>query len=131
MAKNTMRELTDKEIALLKGKHFAHVATIMSDGSPQVTPVWIDYEDGYIIVNTAEGRVKDRNARRDPRVAISILDESDPYVNVFFTKGRVVDFITEGADASIDALAKKYLDVDVYPGHRDDETRVIWKIAPE
>ena len=131
MAEQTMRQLTDKQIELLKGKNFAHLATIMPDGSPQVTPVWVDYEDGYIIVNTAEGRVKDRNVRRDPRVAISLLDESDPYRKLFFTKGRVVDFITEGADASIDALAKKYMDVDVYPGHRDDETRVILKIAPE
>ena len=131
MSEQTMRRLSDDEIALFKGKNFAHLATIMPDGSPQVTPVWVDYEDGHIIVNTAEGRVKDRNMKRDPRVAVSILDADDPYGSVFWTRGRVVDITPEGGDDSIDALAKRYRGTDTYEWRKAGEVRVIVKIAPE
>lgn len=131
MSEQTIRRLSDDEITLFKGKNFAHLATIMPDGSPQVTPVWVDYEDGYIIVNTAEGRVKERNMRRDPRVALSILDADDPYESVFFTRGRVVDITPEGGDDSIDALAKRYRGTETYEWRQAGETRLIVKIAPE
>ena len=132
MASTATKKLTEREVKLLTDPNLADLATLMPDGGPQVTPVWIDYEDGYIFVNTAEGRVKDRNVRRDPRVAISVFDSSNPYgQNVFTTRGRVVEITTEGAKEHIDRLAKKYLDMDVYPWHTETEQRVILKIQPE
>src|SRR5438094_7820003 len=89
-------------------KAFAQLATLMPDGSPQVTPVWFDVADGKVRINTARGRVKDRNLRRDPRVAIDIVDPDNPYRHVQI-RGRVARFTEDGADAHIDSLAKKYL----------------------
>lgn len=132
MASTATGKLTDREIKLLTDPNLADVATLMPDGSPQVTPVWIDYRDGLILVNTAEGRVKDRNVRRDPRVAISVFDTSSPYGdNVVTLRGRVIEVTTEGAKEHIDFLAKKYLGKDVYPWHQPNEQRVILKIQPE
>jgi PPOX class probable F420-dependent enzyme len=131
MAHAATKQLTDEQVKLFTDANFLHFGTIMPDGSPQVTPVWVDYRDGLVWVNSAEGRVKDRNVRRDPRVSLSILDEKDPYGGVFFSRGRVVDITTEGAKEHIDFLAKKYLGKDVYPWHRSDEQRVIYKIQPE
>src|SRR5215471_11589870 len=96
---------------LLKSKAFAHLATTMPDGSPQVTPVWFDYDGQHVIINTAEKRQKDRNLQRDGRVALSILDPENPY-RYLEVRGRIAERTTQGADASIDALAKKYLGVD-------------------
>ena len=115
---------------LLQGKTFAHVATLMADGSPQVSPVWIDEEDGLIIFNTAEGRLKPENLRRDPRVAISITHPDNPYENLL-VRGRVVALTHEGADQHIDALAQRYMGVDEYPLRQPGEERVIVKIEPE
>lgn len=131
MAPTATKELTDEQIKLFTDKNFLHFGTVNADGSPQVTPVWVDYRDGLVWVNSAEGRVKDRNVKRDPRVSLSILDEKDAYGKVFFSRGRVVEITTEGAKEHIDYLAKKYLDKDVYPWHRADEQRVIYKIQPE
>ena len=131
MASTETKQLSEREIRLLADPNIADLATLMPDGSPQVTPVWIEYEDGFIYVNTAEGRVKDRNVRRDPRVAISVFDPSNPYGdNVMWTQGRVVEVTTEGAKEHIDKLAKKYLGKDVYPWHTPTEQRVILKIQP-
>ncbi len=110
--------------------NFAHLATLMADGSPQVTPVWVDLEDGRILVNTAEGRAKPRNVRRDPRVAISITKQDNPYASAFI-RGRVVEMRHEGADELIDKLAKKYLGQDRYPWRQPGEQRVIMVIEPE
>jgi PPOX class probable F420-dependent enzyme len=107
-------ELTDKGIGLLKGKNIAFVASLMRDGSPQITPVWIDYDGHFILINTAEGRVKQKNFQRDPRVAISMVDPSNPY-NTLSIRGNVAEQTTEGADEHIDKLANKYLGVDKYP----------------
>ncbi|TLX71244.1 MAG: PPOX class F420-dependent oxidoreductase [Thaumarchaeota archaeon] len=116
---------------LLEGKNFAFVATLMKDGSPQITPTWIDLEDNIILVNTAEGRVKHKNVSRDPRVAVSIVDEKNPY-NMVTIRGRVVEQTTIGADVHIDKLAKKYLGVDKYPFRSPTtEKRIILKIKPE
>ena len=110
--------------------NFAHLATLMPDGSPQVTPVWVDLEDVRILVNTAEGRAKPRNVRRDPRVAISILRQDNPYASAFI-RGRVVEMRHEGADELIDKLAKKYIGQDRYPWRQPGEQRVIMVIEPE
>ena len=127
----TQKVLNDDQVRLFTEPNFADIATIMPDGSPQVTPVWVDHRDGHILVNTAEGRVKDRNMRRDPRVAISIWDPADPYAKVFFSRGRVVEVTKEGAEDHIDFLAKKYLGSDRYEWRKPGEERVIFRIAPE
>lgn len=110
--------------------NFGHLATLMADGSPQVTPVWVDLEDGRILVNSAEGRTKPRNVRRDPRVAISITRQDNPYASAFI-RGRVVEMRHEGADELIDKLAKKYIGQDRYPWRQAGERRVIMVIEPE
>lgn len=124
------RQMTDSTIELFKGKNFAFVASVMSDGSPQITPVWIDYDGRHILVNTAEGRTKQRNLARDPRIAVSIIDSGNPY-NTVSVRGEVVEQTTAGADEHIDRLAKKYLGVDKYPFRNPDEKRVILKIRPD
>lgn len=121
--------LTSKAVKLIEGKNFAHIATLMPDGSPQVSPVWIDHEDDRILVNTAVGRVKQKNLTRDPRVAISIADQSNPYDKVVI-RGRVLSQTNQGADAHIDKLAKKYIGKDRYPWRAPAEKRIIIKIEP-
>lgn len=110
--------------------NFAHVATLMPDGSPQVTPVWVDLDGERIVVNTAEGRAKPRNVRHDPRVAISIARQDNPYTSAF-VRGRVVEITQEGADELIDKLAKKYLGQDRYPFRQPGEQRVTIVIEPD
>jgi PPOX class probable F420-dependent enzyme len=110
--------------------NYAHVATLMADGSPQVTPVWVDIEGDRILVNTAEGRSKPRNVRRDPRVAISIVKQDNPYSSAF-VRGRVVEMRLEGADDHIDKLAMKYMGQESYPYRQAGEQRVIMVIEPE
>lgn len=115
---------------LLGGKNFAHVATVMADGSPQASPVWVDSEDGLVVFNTAEGRLKPENLRRDPRVAISIINSENPYERLLI-RGRAVELTHEGADQHIDALAKRYMGVEEYPLRKPGEVRVIVKVKPE
>jgi PPOX class probable F420-dependent enzyme len=114
---------------LQEKKAFAQLATLMPDGSPQVTPVWFQYKDGKFIVNTARGRIKDRNMSKDPRVALDIVDPDNPYMHLS-VRGKVVRKTEQGADESIDALAKKYLGKDTYPNRRPGEVRVIYEIEP-
>lgn len=109
---------------------FANLATINADGSPQVTPVWCDFDGTHLIVNTARGRLKDRNLQREPRVAVSILDPENPY-RYLGIQGRVTEMTEQGADAHIDRMAKKYLNKDTYPFRAPGEVRVIVKIEPE
>lgn len=116
--------------SLFKGKNFAFVASLMSDGGPQITPVWVDYDGKFILINTAEGRTKQRNFVRDPRVAVSVVDHENPY-NMVTIRGRIVEQTASGADEHIDKLAKKYLGVDKYPFRSASEKRVILKIKPE
>ncbi|HKB25694.1 MAG TPA: PPOX class F420-dependent oxidoreductase [Methylomirabilota bacterium] len=111
-------------------KAFAHLATLGRDGAPQVTPVWVDYDGTHVRFNTARGRVKERNLRRDPRVALALQDPDNPYRYVQ-VRGRVAEMTEKGADAHIDALAKKYLGQDRYPYRKADEVRVIVSILPE
>jgi len=127
-----MSQITEPVARLLKGKNFAYLSTLMKDGSPQVTPTCVDIDkDGNsILVNTAEGRTKHKNVSRDPRVAISISDQNNPY-NMVSISGRVIEQISEGADEHTDRLAKKYLGMDKYPYNSPNERRVILKIKPE
>ena len=115
---------------LFRQPAFANLATIMSDGSPQVTPVWCDFDGRYVIVNTAKGRVKDRNMRRDPRVALSIMDPGNGY-RYLEIRGKVAEITELGADAHIDKMAKKYLNLDKYPYRAPGEVRVLYRIVPE
>ena len=124
------REIDDSIIQLLTGKNFAFVATLMKDGSPQITPTWIDFEVDTILINTAEGRTKQKNVSRDQRVAISIVDQNNPY-NMVTIRGKVTEQTSKGADEHIDKLAKRYLGVDKYPFRSPTEKRVIIKVAPE
>lgn len=108
---------------------FAHVATLMPDGSPQVTPVWCDYDGALVWLNSAKGRLKDKNMRRDKRIALSVQDPANAY-RYLAMQGEVVEITENGADAHIDAMAKKYLGKDQYPNRRPGEVRVIYKIRP-
>jgi PPOX class probable F420-dependent enzyme len=129
MAKEA-NQITEPIAKLFEGKNFAFVATLMKDGWPQITPTWVDLEDGRILVNTAEGRLKQKNISRDDRIAISVVDQNNPYQMVTI-RARVVEQTKEGADEHIDKLAKKYLGVDKYPLHSPNEKRIILKIKPE
>lgn len=115
---------------LLTKKAFAHLGTIMPDGSPQVTPVWFDFDGNHVRVNSAKGRVKDKNMRRNAQVALAIQDPENPY-RYLAVRGRVVEVTENGADAHIDSLAKKYLGQDRYPNRKPGEIRVIYRIRPE
>jgi len=114
---------------LQQKKAFAHLATIMKDGSPQVTPVWFDYTNGHVRVNTAKGRVKARNLHEGSRVALSILDPDNAY-RYLQIRGRVVRVTEEGAEAHIDSLAKKYLGKDKYPYSQPGDVRIMYEIEP-
>ncbi len=111
-------------------KAFAHIATVMADGSPQVTPLWCDFDGTHILVNSAKGRVKDKNMRRDTRVALAIQDPENPY-RYLQVRGKVVEITEKGAEEHIDKLAKKYTGVDKYKKPSPDQVRVIYKIKPE
>jgi PPOX class probable F420-dependent enzyme len=127
-----MKEITEPVAKLIEDKNFAFFATLMENGSPQVTPVWVDLEKNTntILINTAEGRLKQENVDRDPRVAISVANNNNPYEMVTI-RGRVIEQITEGANEHIDKLAKKYLNLDKYPFMSPEEKRVILKIKPK
>jgi PPOX class probable F420-dependent enzyme len=122
--------IPEKYSDLLKQPTFAHLTTLMPDGSPQVTPVWFDFDGNHVIVNSAKGRVKDRNMRRDPRVAICIMDPKNPY-RYLEIRGKVGEITESGADAHIDKQAKRYLNLDKYPYRSPGEVRVLYKIVPE
>ena len=124
--------LTEPVIKIIKDKNFAFFGTVMKDGKPQVSPVWIDIEDNddIILINTAQGRIKHKNISRDPRVSLSIIDRNNPYSMVSI-QGTVIEQTTIGADQHIDKLAKKYLNIDRYPSHSPSIIRVICKIKPE
>ena len=126
--------ITDPSIAkLFEGKNFAFLATLMKDGSPQVTPTWVDIDknNNTILVNTAKGRVKHRNISTDPRVGVSVVDSSNPY-HMVSVRGKVIEQINgKEADDHIDKMAKKYLGKDKYPGRAPGEERLLLRIKPE
>ncbi len=122
--------IPEKYRDLFTKRAFASLATLMPDGSPQVTPVWCDLDGDLVIVNSARGRQKDKNIRRDPRVALAIIDPENPY-RYLEIRGRVVEITEQGADAHIDKMAKKYLGADKYPYRQPSEVRVMFKVQPE
>jgi PPOX class probable F420-dependent enzyme len=126
MAENRLEKYRD----LFQKKAFANLATLMPDGSPQVNPVWVDFDGQNLLVNSAKGRLKDRNMRRNPRVSLAISDPDNPY-RYIEVRGRVVDITEQGADQHIDKMAKKYMGVERYPGRAPGEVRVLYKIKPE
>lgn len=125
-------KLTDPRIReFFEGKNFAFLCSLMKDGSPHVTPTWVDVEDDNILINTALGRIKQTNISRDPRVALSIIDQNNQYEMVTI-RGKVIDQITgDAAEKHIDKLARKYIDMDKFPRRSKGERRVILKIKPE
>ena len=123
------KQLSPQELELLSEPQIATVATVMADGSPQLTPVWIDTDGEAILFNTAKGRVKYRNLLRNPKVAVTVVDKNDFYrlVNVRGT----AEIVEQGADEHIDKLAKKYLGADSYPWRKEGEQRVIVRVVPD
>jgi len=116
---------------LFEGKNFVYIASLMKDGSPQVTPTWVDIDNDTILVNTAVGRLKHKNISRDGRVALAIAEHDNPY-DMVTIRGKVVDqIIGQEAEEHIDKLAKKYLGKDKYPFRAPGERRVLLKIKPE
>ena len=115
---------------LLQEPAYCQLATLMPDGSPQNTQVWVDTDGKHILINTAQGRQKERNVQRDPRVAVNVVDPTNAW-RIAMVRGRVVEITTDGADELIDQLAKKYLNEETYPFRRPEEVRVTLKILPE
>ena len=114
---------------LFQQKNLIFISTINSDGSPQLTPVWGDYDGEHVLVNTAEGRLKHKNVLRDPRVAISVVDHGNP-LNMTTIKGKVIEIIPDYDYVHANKLTKQYMGIDEYPFKRDGEKRIIFKIKP-
>lgn len=116
---------------LFEDKNFVFLSSLMKDGSPHVTPTWVDIENGNILINTAIGRIKQKNISRDPRVALAIADQNNPY-DMVTIRGKVIEQISgDPAEEHIDKLAKKYIGKDKYPGRSPGEKRILLKIKPE
>ena len=122
--------MDQKAKKLFENKNLVFVATLMKDGSPQLSPVWADLEDEYILVNTAEGRIKHKNVLRDPRVAISVVSNENP-LDMTTIRGKVVEIIPDYEYKHADRLTKKYLDLEHYPFKRPNEKRIVFRIQPE
>ncbi len=122
--------LSDKALELIAKPVLATLCTVNASGAPQATPLWVEADGGDVLVNTAQGRAKARYIDGDGRVAVTVVDPENQY-NVVALKGSVVEVTTEGADAQIDRLAKKYLGVDSYPMRTPDEVRISVRIRPE
>ncbi len=122
--------IPDKYLDLFDKKAFANLATLNPDGTPQVTPVWVDYDGSHLLVNSARGRRKDKNMENNRAVALSIQDPDNPY-RYLEVRGRVDEITEQNADQHIDKMAKKYMGVDKYPLSQPGEVRVIYKIKPE
>ena len=125
-----MASLTEKQAALFSGRNWGVIATIREDGSPQATPVWIDYDGEAVLVNSAYGRTKVENIERDPRATVTVLPAEDQQSGYVMVSGPA-ELVEEGALEHINMLAKKYLGEDRYPYLGPDERRVIIKIHPE
>ncbi len=119
-----------QDLLIDETKAFAFLATLMKDGSPQVTPIWFDVEDEHILLNTAEGRLKEKNMRNRPQIALCIADPKNPY-RYIESRGRVVGHTKQGAEEHIDKLNMKYHGNPHYPNHDPAQPRVIFKIKPE
>ena len=125
-----MVKLSDKQKKFLQGKNFAFVATLNKDGSPQVTPTWVDADDEHVLINVTTTRQKAKNIKRDPRVAVAVADQTNPYTMIAI-QGKVVEQITgKEAEDHIDKMARKYLGQEKYPYRAPGEQRVLLKIEP-
>ena len=125
-----MTKLTDSARKVLEGKNFVYIATVNPDGTPQVTPTWVDTDGNFVLINTAVGRVKHRNVRKNPHVALAITEQCDPYSWVMI-RGKVVEQVTgRVAEDHIDKMEKKYRGRDKYPNRSPNEQRVLLKIQP-
>jgi len=122
--------IPEKYADLLEKPAFGNLGTLMPDGSPQVTPVWVDFDGKHVLVNSAKGRLKDKNMRRDPRVSVSLQDPANPY-RYLEIRGKVVDITEKGADDHINKMSQKYLGKPVYPYRQPGEVRVLYKIEPK
>ncbi len=122
--------MDDKVIRLFSAKNLVFIATVMRDGSPQVSPVWGNYDDGHILINTAEGRIKHKNILRDPRVAVSVVSKDNP-LDMTTIRGRVTELIPDYDYSHADKLTLQYMGREKYPFKRDDEKRIILKIKPD
>ena len=122
--------MDDKVVQLFSAKNLVFIATVMKDGSPQVSPVWANFEDGYVLVNTAEGRIKHKNVLRDPRVAVSVVSKDNP-LDMTTIRGVVTELIPDYDYSHADKLTQQYMNRPHYPFKRDDEKRVILKIRPD
>lgn len=122
--------MDEKASSLFEDRNLVYVATLMQDGAPQLSPVWANYEDGHILINTAEGRVKHKNVLRDPRVAVSAVSHNDP-LHMTTIRGTVVEIIADYEYEHADKLAKKYLGLDAYPFRRPGEKRIILRVRPD
>jgi len=122
--------MDDKVIKLFEGRNLVFIATIMKDGSPQLSPVWADYDNGHVFVNTAEGRIKHKNVLRDPRVAVSVVNQNNP-LDMTTIRGKVVEIILDYEYEHANKLTKKYMDKEKYPFKQPGEKRIIFKILPE
>jgi PPOX class probable F420-dependent enzyme len=119
-----------KAIELFQDKNLVYIATLMKDGSPQLSPVWADFEDEHILVNTAEGRIKHKNVLRDPRVALSVVSYNNP-LDMTTIRGTVIEIIPDYDYKHADRLTKKYMGIERYPFKRQEEKRIVLKIKPE
>ncbi len=122
--------MDEKAVRLFLEKNLVFIATVMKDGSPQVSPVWANYENGFVLVNTAEGRIKHKNVLRDPRVALSVVSKDNP-LDMTTIRGTVDELIPDYEYKHADKLTRQYMGRDHYPFKRDDEKRVILKIKPD
>jgi PPOX class probable F420-dependent enzyme len=130
MGRSKMSRLTEDARKMLEGKNFVYLATVNPDGTPQVTPTWVDTDGHFVLINTAVGRVKHRNMKKNPHVALAITDQTNPY-NLIVIKGKVVDHVTgKVAEDHIDKMAKKYQGLEKYPHRKPGEQRVLVKIDP-
>ena len=122
--------MDDKAVKLFQDKNLVFISTLMKDGSPQLSPVWANYEDEHILVNTAEGRIKHQNVLRDPRIAVSVVSKNNS-LDMTTIRGKVVEIIPDPEYKHADRLTMQYMGRDHYPFKREDEKRIIFKIKPE
>jgi len=122
--------MDDKVIKLFEERNLVFIATIMKDASPQLSPVWADFEDEHVLVNTAEGRIKHKNVLRDPRVAVSVVNQNNP-LDMTTIRGKVVDIIPDYEYEHANKLTKKYMGKEKYSFRQPGEKRIIFKILPE
>ncbi len=123
-------QIPEKALDLFQKPVLAHLATIMPDGTPQVTPVWVDFDGTHVLINTSKGRRKTLNMEKQPKVGLDIVDNENPF-HWLSVRGHIAEITEQGADAHIDKMAKKYIGVDTYPNRQPDDIRVICKIVPD